>query len=72
MQRDFFKVGDIVRYAEGPTALLKIDTVKIPYGGAHGRYWGWHVLGGACGAYHEECVPASAADIDLWNEKRGR
>ena len=72
MQREFFKVDDIVRYAEGPTALFKIDTAKIPYGGAHGRYWGEHIMGGAHGAYHEECAPASSADVDLWNEKHGR
>ena len=65
LRSEFFEVNDLVRYADGVTAIFKITSVH-DQGGGHVRYYGEHVLGGACGAQHSDCRPASDADIAEW------
>ena len=63
-----FSVGDIVRYDSGPTALMRITTLREGHGGAIARYWGAQCMGGFMGAYHEKCSYAAAADLAKWQE----
>ena len=62
-----FKPGDIVRYGGGPTALIKIVSVKPnhPATGSH-RYFGLHFYGGGEGRYEEQLETASEPDIKKW------
>lgn len=55
-----FSIGDIARYGNGPTALMRITDL------VNGRAYGEHVLGGSVGAGREELSFASQADIDEW------
>ena len=63
-----FKVGDIVRYASGVSALFRYEgPVNV------GRLYGTHVLGGAIGASDQtffDLQPASAEDIAFCKDKR--
>lgn len=69
-----YKVGDIVRYNHGQTALMKItDIVARPnvkdWSGREvnsARYYGEHCLGGSVGANHECVQAASPEDLLEW------
>lgn len=61
------KVGDIVRYATGPTALMKITHVSRKHDGVTDRFFGWQCLGGLIGAYADECSPINPNDQREWN-----
>lgn len=63
---DIFKVGDILRYAEGPTALMRVTYVRVGHGGSKARYYGQQCMGGSCGAYHEQVTVATDEDIKTW------
>jgi hypothetical protein len=68
-----FKVGDVVRYSDGPTALFKITSI-IPdpvRTGANVRYYGDHILGGSAAAYDSDCSPATDDDTLRWAIRRG-
>lgn len=68
-----FKVGDILRYGSGPTALFKVTFVSVGHGGSVARYYGQHCMGGSHGAYHDRCCVASGSDLKQWEEcKRWR
>lgn len=62
----FFKEGDIVRYDEGSTALMKITHISIKNGGA--RYYGTQCMGGNVGAYSYDVTHASELDLKEWKE----
>jgi hypothetical protein len=62
-----FKIGDVVRYSDKPTALFEV--VNYFEHGSAIRYYGRHMLGGLIGAYEAECFLASEADLLLWNSK---
>jgi hypothetical protein len=55
------KVGDIVRYSTGPTALLRILDIVHDR-----RVYGRHVLGGYVGAELGDCKPATENEKMLW------
>lgn len=57
-----FKIGDIVRYAAGPTALMKITDVSLNHGG-HIRYYGIQFYGDRMGAYEQDCWSATQEEI---------
>lgn len=63
-----FKVGDIVRYGSGISALFRYEgPVNV------GRLYGTHVLGGAIGASDQtffDLQPASAEDIEFCKGKQ--
>jgi hypothetical protein len=63
-----FKVGDIVRYSDGATGLMKIEAISLDHGSAGTvRYYGDQFYGvGAVAAYENECKPASKADLNTW------
>lgn len=67
-----FKVGDVLRYHWGETALFRVDHVSVNHGGFDHRYYGRHVMGGTQGAYEENCRPASAKDLLVWVFHRGK
>lgn len=60
-----FKVGDVVRYGCGCTALMRIDHISENHGG-HARYYGEHCMGGPHGAYAMDCVAPSDTDMQTW------
>ncbi len=57
-----YKVGDIVRYAYGPTALMRITSISPNHGGSI-RYWGVQFYGDSMGAYEDQCRDATPAEI---------
>jgi len=63
-----FEVGQVLRYDSGKTALFQVAKIYPGYGGAVARYYGEHCLGGAHGAYHEQCSAASPADLVQWKK----
>lgn len=62
-----FKVGDVLRYASGETALFKVTLVRPNHGG-HVRYYGTHCMGGYNGAYEDQCSQATAGDLATFSE----
>jgi hypothetical protein len=66
-----FKVGDILRYDSGPTALMVVTYISENHGGSH-RYYGQQCYGGGCGAYEYDCTLASAKDLTTWETERKR
>jgi len=63
-----FKIGNIVRYDEGCTALFKITSILKNHGkiGNH-RYYGIQCMGGSIGAYGCDLKKASYEDLKEWN-----
>ena len=63
-----YKVDEIVRYSDGPTALMRIDNVSKDHGGmgSH-RYYGAQFYGGAIGAYESDITHATKAEVEKWN-----
>lgn len=58
-----FKIGEIVRYDNGSTALMKIESV-IDNGSHLGpRYYGSQFYGHAVGAYENELKIATSNEI---------
>lgn len=58
-----FKVGDIVRYSWGPTALMRITGVSKNHGGFGDRYYGVQFYGDSMGAYDSNCTEATLAEV---------
>lgn len=58
-----YKIGQVARYAEGPTALFRIESVSRKHGGTHDRYYGVQFYGGQVGAY--ECDMRSATEAEI-------
>lgn len=58
-----FKVGDLLRYAKGPTALMKVMGVDKD----NERYYGMQCLGAGIAAYHTEVSAVLPADLKEWN-----
>lgn len=67
---NLYKVGHIVRYGYRETAIMCIEQVRAPYGGAIARYWGEDCMGGTVGAYHHEIRPANLDDAVVWEQGR--
>lgn len=59
-----FSIGDVVRYGDGPTALMRITDL------VNGRAYGEQALGGSVGADRERLSFASPADLDEWRRCR--
>ncbi len=59
------KIGQIIRYASGPSALMRVTTISKGHGGPHygDRYWGPHYYGGTQGAYAVSCSEATPSEI---------
>lgn len=62
-----YSVGDIIRYGDGPSALMQVKEVRVGYAGDKARYYGTQCCGGNVGAYHTECERARN-DINTWHE----
>ena len=65
---EMYAIGDILRYDSGCTALMKVTYISEGHGGALARYYGIQCMGGYCGAYHDQCEPASAEDLTKWED----
>ena len=61
------KIGNMLRYGSGETALMIVTHVSEGHGGALARYYGRQCMGGAVGAYHDQCTPATHADQAVWS-----
>jgi hypothetical protein len=59
-----YKIGQIVRYAEGPTALMRIESVSLKHGGTKDRYYGVQFYGGSEGRYEDQLMPATQREIE--------
>ncbi len=66
-----FKVGDILRYGSGSTALMQVTYISVCHGGSVARYYGTQCMGGKCGNYHEKSQLASEEDLKMWEECSG-
>jgi len=64
-----YQIGNILRYSNGPTALMRIDSISLNHGGkGNHRYYGIHVLDGKKGVYHRDAKPASDSDLAEWRK----
>lgn len=64
-----FKVGDIVRYNDGVTALMRISFISLNHAGpGDHRYYGQQCMGGTYGAYQQDCRAATPKDRATWSE----
>lgn len=61
-----FKLGDVIRYGSGETALMRVDQISEGHGGQVARYYGQQFYGGVVGAYHDDCRAASPVDLQNW------
>lgn len=63
------EIGDIVRFAAGPTALMRIDLISKNHDGRgiH-RVYGTHCMGRSCGAYERDCTLATEDELEMWNK----
>lgn len=59
-----FKIGDLVRYGYGSTALMRITTVTGS--GARLRYYGEQYFGASVGVYEADCTVPTLEDFHLW------
>lgn len=62
-----FKVGDILRYDDGSTALFRVESISPKHGGTD-RYYGRQCFGGTVGAYVWQCSLASKVDLETWTK----
>jgi hypothetical protein len=69
-----WKVGDLLRYADGPTALMRITAVNDTGDRGKGistgiRYSGraFHSFGPCTGRYHGQCFEPPLEDFAKWN-----
>lgn len=62
-----WKAGDLVRYDDGPSALMRITQVHI-YSDSI-RYYGraFHSLGTCTSRYHGQCLEPTAEDRAKWD-----
>lgn len=63
-----YKVGDLIRYDDGETALMEVGLVQPGHGGAVAYYHGKQCMGGTVAAYHQACEAPSAKDLAKWDE----
>ncbi len=62
--------GDVIRYGNGPTALMRITTISPNHGGSGmRRYYGRHFYGGGVGAYEDTCRRASAEEKKRYEDE---
>lgn len=59
-----FKIGQVVRYGSGPTALFRIESISEKHGGTMDRYYGVQYYGGSEGRYEDQLWEATAKDIE--------
>ena len=65
---EVYKVGDVIRFDRGPTALMEITEISNPHGGSV-RYYGktWH--GSTIGVYQYDAIKATERELVLWGGK---
>lgn len=63
MSESKYKIGQVVRYDKGATALFKIDHISKRHGGPLDRYYGRQFYGSPMGAYEDVISPASESEI---------
>lgn len=69
MRTPRFAIGDILRYGDGPTALMRVAFVSANHAGPdQHRYYGQQCMGGSVGAYESQCIQADGRDRDTWFE----
>lgn len=61
-----FKEGDLLRYADGPTALFRVTSIKTYNFKAAPRYYGVHIMGGTHGSSEIDCVLGDEEDMKKW------
>ncbi len=62
-----FKLGDIIRYTTGSTALMRVEHVSLNHGGiGWTMYHGKQCMGGSVGAYERDCAAATPTDLATW------
>ena len=66
------RVGDMVRYGSGPTALMIVTLVSRKHDGETDRYYGEQLYGGSVGEYADACSLANDYDRALWASERER
>lgn len=70
MKTPEYKVGDIVRYGDGSTALMKIEHISENHGGKdQHRYYGRQFFGSPMGAYKSDCSDATEKEILAYRDE---
>lgn len=65
-----YKVGDILRYDNGHTALFRVEHVSEDHDGRGGhRYYGQTFYGSSLGAYEQDCQPATKFEKARWDAR---
>lgn len=65
-----FKTGEILRYDDGPTALMEVTYVSKRHDGHNDRYYGVQCMGGYVGRYEDQVQRASKADLKTWKANK--
>jgi len=65
-----FRLNQIVRYSDGPTALFKITSILTRSDKRATRYYGIHCMGGGEGAFHLAIQPATKEDLATWRKTK--
>jgi hypothetical protein len=68
---EFFSVGTIIRYSNGSTALMRVESI-IHHGASHYRYYGRQFFGGTVGEYHEYCTQATDEECRLYEAQEAK
>ncbi len=58
-----FEIGSIIRYGNGPTALMRIESIS------NKRYYGVQYFGGSVGALEMDCRPPTPDDLAKWHQR---
>lgn len=61
MKKAKYEVYQIVRYGDGPTALMQVEDI-VAVRGQH-RYYGPQFYGGTIGSYELDLMPATDAEV---------
>lgn len=69
---EHFAIGSIIRYGDGSSALIRVDSIQLNHGGKGQHYYcGQHLYGGIECCYHSNAIPASSDDLKLWSKTNG-
>ena len=61
-----FKIGAVVRYDAGPTALMRLKRRVVINGSV--RWYGMQCCGGVEGAYQYQLKKATKSDLRVWGD----
>jgi len=67
VKKETFEVGEVIRYDDGSSALMRIDHVS-PIHGTEDRYYGEQCMGGSVGCYISDARKITPEDLEVWDK----